>query len=155
MSSFGANCRRIVLATTGLTLLGAGVAGNALAATEAPPPPVPTPPGLDAAPTTAPSAAPTELLTTVAPDPARPPVPVVYQPVDSTNGLYGVRRGSVPAVATPDLRGVPVAEQLPSLEVVGLPSSTTTAGPAPSDSALSTLDGGAALADIMAAARHG
>ena len=111
---------------------------------------MPAAPGLG----TSATGAPTELLATVAPDPGRPPVPVVFQPVDSTDGLFGVRRGSVPAVATPDLQGLPVAEQLPGLEVVGLPSRTATAGHSPSGSALSTLDDGAVVADMVAAARQ-
>ena len=42
-------------------------------------------------------------------------------PVDTSDGVLGVPRGTVPPVATPDLQGIPGVEQLPGLEVAPLP----------------------------------
>lgn len=96
--------------------------------------------------------------------PDAPPVPVVQEPVDTTDGAFGIERGSLPALGTPDMQVVPVVNQLPGLEVVALPSSTAasspspdeadvpaTSGDTPRDSAMAGLDAATLLADLMAA----
>jgi hypothetical protein len=54
--------------------------------------------------------------------PAPVPVPVVYRPVDASDGLYGMRRGSVPTASTRDLSRVPIANRLPVIDVTPLPA---------------------------------
>ncbi len=54
------------------------------------------------------------------------PVPVLTRPVDASNGLLGIERGTLPGLATPAL---PRIAQLPGLEIVPLP----TADPAPAE----------------------
>ena len=49
------------------------------------------------------------------------PAPLVYQPVDASDGLYGMPRGSVPTASTADLSPVPIANQLPVIGVTPLP----------------------------------
>ena len=44
-----------------------------------------------------------------------PPVPGVSSPIDSTNGLFGVPRGSIPNVSTPD-----VGDLAPGVPAVGV-----------------------------------
>ena len=52
-----------------------------------------------------------------------PPVPTpTAPPVDTSDGLAGVPRGSIPALRTPDLSGVPGVERLPRLELAPLPT---------------------------------
>ena len=93
----------------GLVAAGIGLAGVAAAAPATPSPyptssapasadPAPTPPALSDA-----------------------PVPLVYRPVDARDGLFGMRRGSVPTASTPDLSQVPFAHKLPGVGVTPLP----------------------------------
>ena len=49
-----------------------------------------------------------------------PPVPGVNRPIDSTNGLFGVPRGSIPNVSTPDVSDV--APGVPAVGVGLLPT---------------------------------
>lgn len=58
--------------------------------------------------------------------PALPPAPQVL-PLDTRDGLLGVPRGSLPALGTPDLSGVPAVERLPGLELTPLPATGDTA----------------------------
>lgn len=75
--------------------------------------------------------------------PAAPPVPVVQEPVDTTDGLYGVQRGSLPALGTPDLSMIPVVGRLPGVEVVALPRAVAaSAAPAPAAPDLGSPDVG-------------
>ena len=60
--------------------------------------------------------------------PAPVPVPLVYQPVDASDGLYGMRRGSVPTASTADLSPVPIANRLPVIGVTPLPARSTDDG---------------------------
>jgi hypothetical protein len=96
----------ILAALVGLVAAGLGLAG---AATAAPTDPSPV--------STAPASA----------GPAPVPVPVLYQPVDATDGLFGVRRGSVPTASTEDLSPVPIANQLPAIGVTPLPGNDESA----------------------------
>ncbi len=57
--------------------------------------------------------------------PALPPAPQVL-PLDTRDGLLGVPRGSLPALGTPDLSGVPAVERLPGLELTPLPATGDT-----------------------------
>ena len=52
------------------------------------------------------------------------PVPLVYQPVDASDGFYGMRRGSVPPASTADLSPVPIVNQLPVIGVTPLPDNS-------------------------------
>ena len=54
--------------------------------------------------------------------PAPAPVPLVYQPVDASEGFYGMRRGSVPTASTTDLSEVPILSRLPGIGVTPLPA---------------------------------
>jgi hypothetical protein len=55
-----------------------------------------------------------------------PPVPTpTAPPVDTGDGVAGVPRGSVPALGTPDLTGLPGLERLPRLELAPLPTDRT------------------------------
>ena len=97
----------------GLVVAGLGLAGVAAAA-PAPSSPYPA--------SSAPASA--------DPAPTPPPlsdalVPLVYQPVDASNGLLGMRRGSVPPASTPNLGQVPIAGKLPSVGVTPLPARGT------------------------------
>jgi hypothetical protein len=42
------------------------------------------------------------------PPPSRPPVPVLFQPVDASEGLFGVPRGSLPGVGIPGMAVTPL-----------------------------------------------
>lgn len=57
---------------------------------------------------------------------ALPAAPQVLAPIDTRDGLLGVPRGGVPPLGTPDLTGVPGAEQLPGMEVAPLPTTGAT-----------------------------
>jgi hypothetical protein len=46
----------------------------------------------------------------------------VFRPVDTSDGRFGVPRGSVTTASTPDLQRVPVARQLPSIAVTPVPA---------------------------------
>ena len=85
----------------GLVSAGFGLAGVAAAAPTAPSPVSTAPASADAAPVQA---------------------PLVYQPVDASDGLYGMPRGSVPTASTADLSPVPIANQLPVIGVTPLPA---------------------------------
>src|SRR6478672_517787 len=52
------------------------------------------------------------------------PVPLVYQPVDASDGLYGMKRGSVPTASTAALSQVPIVNRLPVVGVTPLPATT-------------------------------
>jgi hypothetical protein len=69
----------------------------------------------------APSDAPPAATAPASADAPPVPVPVVNQPVDARDGLYGVRRGSVPTASTSDLKQVPILDQLPVIGVTPLP----------------------------------
>ena len=89
------------VAVVGLVAAGLGLAGVATAAPTEPSPASSAPASADAAPV---------------------PVPLVYQPVDASDGLYGARRGSVPTASTADLSPVPIANRLPVIGVTPLPA---------------------------------
>ena len=57
-------------------------------------------------------------------DAAPAPVPLVYQPVDASDGFYGMRRGSVPPASTADLSPVPIVNRLPVIGVTPLPDNS-------------------------------
>ena len=120
----------VAAALAGLVASGIGLAGVAAAA-----------PSVPSAVSSAPSSA--------DPVPAPPsmsdvPVPFVFRPVDTSDGLFGVRRGSVPAASTPELQQVPVARKLPSIAVTPLPADAQSAESATSDT---DTDDSAAEAD--------
>ncbi len=130
MSTRVARGSRVVLAATGMCLLGAGLATQAEAAPAAPhagPAANAPAPGLGAA--------------SIVPRVTDLPAPFVFQPVDATNGLLGIPRGSVPEIGTPDATGVGAVDSLPGLGVTPLPSKGTSA-PAPHSggSAMAGLD---------------
>ena len=87
----------------GLVAAGLGLAGVATAAPIEPSPASTAPASADAAPV---------------------PVPLVYQPVDASDGFYGMRRGSVPPASTADLSPVPIVNQLPVIGVTPLPDNS-------------------------------
>ena len=89
------------VAVAGLVAAGLGLAGVAAAAPAEPAPASSAPASAGAVPA---------------------PVPVVYQPVDASDGLYGMRRGSVPTASTADLSPVPIVNQLPVIGVTPLPA---------------------------------
>jgi hypothetical protein len=97
------------VAVVGLVAAGLGLAGVATAAPTEPSPASSAPASADAAPV---------------------PVPLVYQPVDASDGLYGARRGSVPTASTADLSPVPIANRLPVIGVTPLPARSTDDGSA-------------------------
>jgi len=90
------------VAVVGL-VAGLGIAGVATAAPVEPSPASTAPASADAAPA---------------------PVPLVYQPVDASDGFYGMRRGSVPPASTADLSPVPIVNQLPVIGVTPLPDNS-------------------------------
>ena len=89
------------VALVGLAAAGLGLAGVATAAPVEPSPASTAPASADAAPV---------------------PVPLVYQPVDASDGFYGMRRGSVPPASTADLSPVPIVNRLPVIGVTPLPA---------------------------------
>ena len=89
------------VAVVGLVAAGLGLAGVATAAPTEPSPASSAPASADAAPV---------------------PVPLVYQPVDASDGFYGMRRGSVPPASTADLSPVPIVNRLPVIGVTPLPA---------------------------------
>jgi len=90
------------VAVVGL-VAGLGIAGVATAAPIEPSPASTAPASADAAPA---------------------PVPLVYQPVDASEGFYGMRRGSVPPASTADLSPVPIVNRLPVIGVTPLPDNS-------------------------------
>ena len=96
----------VIAALGGLVASGIGLAGVAAAAPAVPSAASPAPSSADAAP--------------APPSVSDVPVPFVTQPVDTSDGLFGVRRGSVPTMSTPDLQRVPFARGLPSIAVTPL-----------------------------------
>jgi hypothetical protein len=110
---------RIAVAMLGLAAGGLGLAGVATAAPSDPSPA-----------STAPASA----------GPA--PVPFVYQPVDASDGLFGMRRGSVPTASTPDLSQVPIAGKLPTIGITPLPDKADSSATDPSETGVdeSTAD---------------
>lgn len=92
---------RIAVALLGLAAGGLGLAGVATAAPSDPSPASTAPASADSAPA---------------------PVPLVYQPVDASDGLYGMRRGSVPTASTAKLSQVPIVNRLPVIGVTPLPA---------------------------------
>jgi hypothetical protein len=99
---------RLVLRTTaavvGLVATGVGLAGVAAAAPASSPSPASSaPPSADSAPTP--------------PSFSDAPVPLVFRPLDATDGLFGVHRGSMPTASTPDM-----GDRLPSIDVTPLPT---------------------------------
>ena len=96
MTDLAVHARRIAVGV-GCCLLGAAMATAAHAAP------------VDAGPPTSPS---------------RAPVPALTRPVDASDGLFGVRRGTLPGLATPDLPQAPVVDGIPDLEIVPLPEPT-------------------------------
>lgn len=96
-----------VAALAGLVAGGVGLAGAAAAATD---------------PTSPMSSAPSS----TSPTPQRPsvsdaPVPLLFRPVDASDGLLGMRRGSIHSASTPDMSQVPVAHALPGVGITPLP----------------------------------
>ena len=89
------------VAVVGLLAAGFGVGGVAAAAPTAPSPVSTAPASADAAPM---------------------PVPLVYQPVNASDGFYGMRRGSVPPASTADLSPVPIVNRLPVIGVTPFPA---------------------------------
>ena len=63
-----------------------------------------------------------------APSASDVPVPVLTRPVDASHGLFGIDRGSLPGLTTPDLPGI---AQLPGLEIVPLPNAGSAAAEDP------------------------
>jgi hypothetical protein len=78
--------RRAAVAAVGIGIVSAGLAGWAHA-DEAPAPAVP------------------------APTLSRLPVPVLFQPVDASDGLFGIPRGSLPGIGLPGMAVVPLPEK--------------------------------------------
>jgi hypothetical protein len=91
------------VAVAGLVAAGLGLAGVATAAPAEPSPVSTAPASAGAAPM---------------------PVPLVYQPVDASDGFYGMRRGSVPPASTADLSPVPIVNRLPVIGVTPLPDNS-------------------------------
>ena len=91
-------------ALVGLVTAGLGLVGVAAAAPTDPSP-------ASTAPTTA--------------DAAPAPVPLVSKPVDAGDGLFGMRRGSVPTASTAGLSQVPIVNKLPYIGVPPLPADHT------------------------------
>jgi hypothetical protein len=50
------------------------------------------------------------------------PVPSLLGPLDASNGLLGIQRGTVPAASTPDMSQIPLARQLPMIGITPLPT---------------------------------
>ena len=98
----------VIAALGGLVASGIGLAGVAAAAPAVPPAVSSAPSSADAAP--------------ASPSVSDVPVPFVTQPVDTSHGLFGVRRGTVPTASTPDLQRVPFARGLPLIAVTPLPA---------------------------------
>ncbi len=109
----------VIAALGGLVASGIGLAGVAAAA-----PTVPS--AVSSAPSSADSAPAPPSVSDV-------PVPFVFRPVDTSDGLFGVRRGSVPTASTPDMQQVPVARKLPSIAVAPLPANAQSDESATSD----------------------
>jgi hypothetical protein len=55
------------------------------------------------------------------------PAPSLLRPLDASNGLLGMRRGTLHPATTPDLSQVPVARMLPSIGITPLPKQDATA----------------------------
>jgi hypothetical protein len=91
-----------VAALAGLVVCGAGLAGVAAAA------PAPSSPG-----SSAPAAG----------GPA--PVPSLLRPLDASDGLLGIQRGGIQSASTPDMSQIPVARQLPMIDITPLPARNT------------------------------
>jgi hypothetical protein len=112
-------CAYVPAALAGLVAGGLSLVGMAAAATTVPSAVSSAPSSADAAP--------------APPSISDVPVPFVFRPVDTSDGLYGVRRGSVPTASAPDLQRVPVARQLPSIAVTPLPANAQSDESATSD----------------------
>jgi hypothetical protein len=84
-------------------------------------------------------------------DSAPAPVPLVYQPVDASDGLYGMRRGSVPTASTAKLAQVPIVNRLPVIGVTPLPATADDAADETATDASDSAAGDSTASDSPAA----
>jgi hypothetical protein len=101
-----------VAALAALVVCGAGISGVAAAAPAFPSPASTAPSSADATPER--------------PTASDAPAPSLLSPLDASNGLLGMRRGTVHSATTPDLSDVPVARILPRIGVTPLPKQQVT-----------------------------
>jgi hypothetical protein len=107
-----------VAALAALVVCGAGLSGVAAAAPTLPSPVSSAPASADATPER--------------PTASDAPTPSL---LDASNGLLGMRRGSIDSATTPDLSKVPVARALPMIGITPLPEQGATADDGTGDEA--------------------
>jgi hypothetical protein len=102
-----------VAALAALVVCGAGISGVAAAAPTFPSPASSAPSSADATPER--------------PSTTDAPASSLLHPLDASDGLLGMRRGSIHSATTPDLSKVPVVGVLPRIGITPLPKQEATA----------------------------